>query len=340
MASVLVDRRPQEPLTLAPEEVNTFPAKSSGQLTGVTLLSSSSLSFPALNLQAPFDAIKTLFDHLAASPETAAQLNQTYPARGIYKAAAQWKKDVDQKFTIDLSPHRLDLIPSELRNHLAPFGFTEVVQFFENLMETHLPVIMQQIGLLSGNDFTPLHREQNVNFRLCDYNPATANPASFNGCGAHRDYGTFSIIFQDGTSGLEIESTSTPGQWVPVPPTSTVILAGWSAYILSGAKLHAVRHRVRRIPGKRRLSAVFFVAPDLHVKLQPVALQDPSNADPAAVVACNKRFSECIRQGTFDIAWFKDVMGKKWRWREGNLEIADADVEVTQDDEIEKLVHA
>jgi hypothetical protein len=42
------------------------------------------------------------------------------------------------------------------------------------------------------------HATYNMNYRLCDYNPNTAAPDSSNGCGAHTDYGTFSI-----TEGVE-----------------------------------------------------------------------------------------------------------------------------------------
>jgi isopenicillin N synthase-like dioxygenase len=97
-----------------------------------------------------------------------------------------------------------------------------------------------------------------MNFRLCDYNPA------------HTDYGTFTIIFQDGTAGLELEDPAAPGGWRPVPGDATVILTGWCAVILSGGKISAARHRVRRVPGVRRLSAALFLAPDLDVQLKPL----------------------------------------------------------------------
>lgn len=97
------------------------------------------------------------------------------------------------------------------------------------------------------------HRERNMNFRLCDYTPSTADLGSGNGCGPHRDYGTFSIIFQDVTPGLEIEDESTPGGWRAIHGDATVVLGRWCSYILSGVELLVVWHRVRRTPGVRRL---------------------------------------------------------------------------------------
>jgi isopenicillin N synthase-like dioxygenase len=73
---------------------------------------------------------------------------------------------------------------------------------------------------LIGVDLGQVHKTGNLNYRLWDYNTDTADPASENGCGSHTDYGTFTIIFQDGTSGLEIEHAEQPGLWVPVPGDS------------------------------------------------------------------------------------------------------------------------
>lgn len=133
---------------------------------------------------------------------------------------------------------------------------------------------MSPLGILAGADLSPVHTFYNMYYRLCDYNPNTAAPESLNGCGAHNDYGTFSIIFQDDASGLELEET--PNCWVPVPGDAAVVLTGWCAVILSGGRVSAARHRVRRTPGVRRLSAVLFVAPDLDIKVKP-----PGNIRPS-----------------------------------------------------------
>jgi isopenicillin N synthase-like dioxygenase len=151
-------------------------------------------------------------------------------------------------------------------------------------------------------------------------------PPARTAAAAHRDYGTFSIDFQDGTDGLEIEDPANPGVRKPVPAVATIILCGWCAYIVSGGELNAVRHRVRRQPGVRRLSAVLFVAPDLVVALKPMF------AGKSAV-----NFSDKIFAGQLDFKWFKEIMGKRWRWREGNEELEDGE-EITQDEDLERLI--
>ncbi|KAI1473957.1 Clavaminate synthase-like protein [Daldinia eschscholtzii] len=279
------------------------------------------------SVEAPFNSIRQLFDHLRASPKVADALNASYPTRGVFKNAALKNGISDQKLTIDISPYRLACISAELQASLSPHGFGDVIKFFSELSANHVDSMLSKLGTSVGIDLLPLHRSRNINFRLCDYTPTTAAPRSKNGCGAHRDYGTFSIIFQDGTEGLEMESHTEPGSWVPVSAHSVVLLCGWCAFILSGGKLEAARHRVRRRPGVRRLSAVLFVAPDLDVVLKPLNAQGGNAA----------RFSSQVMDGNIDVRWFKECMGKRWRWREGNAQLEDGE-DITQDEDIERLI--
>lgn len=290
------------------------------------LSSNSTTASVKLDVQAPFKAIRSLFDHLHGHPDDLDKLNATYPRRGVMKTAALHKTESDQKFTIDLSPMRNSRIPETLQDSLAPHGLAEVLDFFNGISAQYVPTVLSSLSILAGTDLAASHKSYNMNFRLCDYHPETAAPESDNGCGAHTDYGTFSIIFQDGTPGLELEEA--PGVWVPVPGDATVVLTGWCAVILSGGHISAAKHRVRRVPGVRRLSAVLFVAPDLDVKLRPLEGLQPA-----------KPFSETIMNGEMDVETFKEVMGKRWRYREGNEEMADGGA-ATQDSDIENLIWA
>ncbi|KAI8959867.1 Clavaminate synthase-like protein [Daldinia sp. FL1419] len=278
------------------------------------------------DIKAPFDSIRQLFDHLRANQEAADALNATYPSRGVFKTAALKNSASDQKLTIDISPNRLSRVPAELKSSLAPYGFSEVINFFEELTAKHFDNMLSVLSKAAGVDLFPVHRSRNINFRLCDYPPVTADPESENGCGAHRDYGTFSIIFQDGNEGLEIERPSQPGVWVPVPADKLVMLCGWCAFIVTGGELRAVRHRVRRQPGVRRLSAVLFVAPDLDVALKPIPQGEHA-----------VQFSSDILEAKYNVGWFKEFMGKRWRWREGNAQLEDGE-KITQDEDIERLI--
>ena len=312
-------------IPLAPVASATQHTIPESPIDSVSPLSSDSVTVSIdLGIRAPFAAIQQLFDHLHAHPENASELNSTYPRRGIMKTAALSNGSSDQKFTIDLSPKRSSLIPASLRESLAPHGLDDTLSFFETLNTVYVPSILSSLSGLAGVDLAAAHKEGNMNFRLCDYHPDTAAPESSNGCGAHTDYGTFSIIFQDGTPGLELEDAD--GKWKAVPGDATVILTGWCALILSGGSIRAAKHRVRRAPGVRRLSAVLFVAPDTSMKLKPLDGTKPAQS-----------LSDRIMRGDIDVEHFKEAMGNRWRYREGNEDMADG-ASATQDEDIEKLV--
>ncbi len=121
-----------------------------------------------------------------------------------------------------------------------------------------------------------------------------------------------------------MEVPEAPGTWVPVPNDATVLLCGWYAVVLGGGRVAAVGHRVRRVPGVRRLSAVLSVAPDLDVKMAPAERVEA--------------FSETINQDFLNVRWFKQVMGKKWRHREGSQKLDVWDDVVEQDIDVSQLI--
>jgi hypothetical protein len=287
------------------------------------------IAFLDPGIKAPFKAIQKLFDHLQSSPEDAAALNATYPRRGIHKTAATSNPTSDQKFTIDLSPNRSESIPSELSTSLSKHGLQDILTSFDTVDKTWSTRILDSLRVLSGGvNLMPAHRAPQVNFRICDYNPQTASLESDKGCGAHTDCGTFSIIFQDVTGGLEFEDPSSDDTWIPIPGDATVVLAGWCAVILTGAGVVAARHRVRRTPGVRRLSAVLFVAP------HPDAVLSPLAGSPRLA----KQFSRPVKNGELTVGWFKEFMGKKWRHREGNEDLDSTADLMSQDDETRQLI--
>ena len=62
-----------------------------------SLGASDTVVFIEPNTQAPFDAIRLLFDHQHAHPDDAANLNNIYPKRGIFKTVTLHNKSSDQK---------------------------------------------------------------------------------------------------------------------------------------------------------------------------------------------------------------------------------------------------
>ena len=99
-------------------------------------------------------------------------------------------------------------------------------------------------------------------------------------CGAHRDFGTLTLIFPNGTPGLEVILDEKEDLWRPVEvsPGSAVLLFGWCANMRSNGRVPAVLHRVADPkdildgPIPRRLSSVFFLAPDPDTALTPTLI--------------------------------------------------------------------
>merc|ERR1719187_1053364 len=129
-------------------------------------------------------------------------------------------------------------------------------------------------------------------------------------CGAHRDFGTFTLIFPDGISGLEVMLCEETGLWHPieVSASSAILLFGWCANIRSNDRIPATLHRVvDAAPGAngvvpRRQSAVFFLAPAPETVLEPKLMS-----------------GEDAVFKSFTAGELKDIAGRKWRYREGTL---------------------
>ncbi|XP_037039598.1 1-aminocyclopropane-1-carboxylate oxidase-like [Bradysia coprophila] len=292
--------------------------------------------FEDVGLEAPMQSIKNTFRKIYGDPQLSQRLNDVYPARGIFKDVSQKSlQNVDQKVPFDLSPARLRAIvenDTELVHDLGD-DFRDILTFYSNVQDKIIPRLIRlaETAINNGSDMN-IHQQMNYNYRLVDYYPVHSKSRR---CGEHRDYGTFTLIFQDGSvGGLEVFSN---GSWLPIPPTvGVVFLWGWSAAILSNGIIKAPLHRVvttrtdgREVFASRRNAAVFFVAPDLDVKLNP-------KVRPDEVLAFN---FEAVKDLT--VGDFKALMGKKWRHREGTLtaeEQADIVGKVaspqSQDDEI------
>jgi isopenicillin N synthase-like dioxygenase len=269
-----------------------------------------------------FAEVQHLFDNLYQNPLLAARLNSTYPKRGVFKIAGRLSYDetVDEKVTIDLSAQRLEHMNiSTLRKDLGN-EFEEVVRFFKTVEEWLVPLVLKATSNVispSGKvDLLNVHREGNNNFRLTDYHHSS--PGRY-ACGEHTDYGTATIIFQDGNSGLEFQDPITK-VWCPIPGNEIVVLWGWCGHILSGGRIKPVKHRVKHVSSIRRNTAVCFIAPNLRTPLQPL-------------VNSERKFSDRITQGQVSVEEFKDMMGKSWRWREGT-ERDSLEIPMTQDEEI------
>lgn len=108
-----------------------------------------------------------------------------------------------------------------------------------------------------------------VLFRIFNYPPGAAAPAAW-GVGEHTDYGLLTILRQDGSGGLEVESRQ---GWLPAPPVpgSYVCNIGDMLDRMTGGRYRSTPHRVRNPGATDRLSLPFFFDPDFDARIQPIA---------------------------------------------------------------------
>ncbi|MCU0526414.1 MAG: isopenicillin N synthase family oxygenase [Elainella sp. Prado103] len=111
---------------------------------------------------------------------------------------------------------------------------------------------------------------QNFFLRLLHY-PALAKPALTDQlrAGAHTDYGTMTLLFQDSAGGLEILTRA--GVWLPVPSRSNAVLVniGDALQRWSNQRLRSTPHRVvlPPYPEQERYSIALFCDPDPEVEI-------------------------------------------------------------------------
>ncbi|XP_071630762.1 uncharacterized protein [Temnothorax longispinosus] len=133
------------------------------------------------------------------------------------------------------------------------------------------------VGLEQSHDFL-LSKHAHIlgpgnasTMRLLYYPPLGAPVQGLTRCGAHCDYGTFTLLAQDCEGGLEIQ---TGERWARVGHLPGAILVNTGELLghWTNGQLPALRHRVV-VPehcGRGRHSIAFFVHPDDDIPIEPL----------------------------------------------------------------------
>lgn len=125
--------------------------------------------------------------------------------------------------------------------------------------------------------------------RLIHYPPqsrVTPAPGQL-GCGAHTDYGTLTVLADDGVGGLQVQQRS--GEWVDVvvPDGHLVVNIGDLMAIWTNDRWVSNPHRVVNPPGVDRYSSPLFVTPPFHLRIEtlPTCLDADGRSRHAPLVA-------------------------------------------------------
>jgi isopenicillin N synthase-like dioxygenase len=126
---------------------------------------------------------------------------------------------------------------------------------------------------LPAEFFTERHRGENVTLRFLHY-PANlpVKSSAQLGAGAHTDYGSITLLFQDDVGGLELRDAD--GEWRLAPPVPQAVLINTGDLMerWTNGRFPSTVHRVRPISGTRdRFSIALFVDPDAAVEIDCIA---------------------------------------------------------------------
>ncbi len=130
--------------------------------------------------------------------------------------------------------------------------------------------VLQALALaleLPEDFFTTRHNQQNHTLRLLHYPPLQTFPKPGQvRAGEHSDYGSLTLLFQDGVGGLEVQTTS--GEWIAAPwiPGTVVVNTGdlmqrWTNHIFCSTKHRVMIPNDERVK-QSRYSVAFFCHPN------------------------------------------------------------------------------
>jgi isopenicillin N synthase-like dioxygenase len=132
------------------------------------------------------------------------------------------------------------------------------VSFFDTCREFQISKLLPALAIgmgLPSDFFFSYHENAENQLRLLHYPeaPTSVFESGEKGrIGAHTDYDTATLLFQDDCGGLEVESPSIPGVFIHAPPIPGAVLVNIGDFLMrwSNDTLKSTLHRVRAPPKK------------------------------------------------------------------------------------------
>ncbi|ORY77987.1 flavonol synthase/flavanone 3-hydroxylase [Leucosporidium creatinivorum] len=129
--------------------------------------------------------------------------------------------------------------------------------------------------------FESFHQEADNQLRLLHYPSAPTDvfkTGSKGRIGAHTDFSTCTLLFQDSCGGLEVEDPHHPGVFLPAPPIPGAIVFNVGDFLMrwSNDTLKSTLHRVRAPPPRptdngmtrERFSIPYFISADVDSRIE------------------------------------------------------------------------
>lgn len=154
-------------------------------------------------------------------------------------------------------------------------GFREFCQYYFKICEAISKHLLRAIALGMGLDeefFIPYHSDSDNQLRLLHYPPTdekSLRESKTERIAAHTDFGTLTMLLQDGCGGLEVENPHKRGSYIPAPTITGSLVVNIGDFLMrwSNDKLISTLHRVTAPPmdsetgiTKARYSIPYFVS--------------------------------------------------------------------------------
>ena len=237
---------------------------------GFTYLTNFGISQDTLDMA--FAIAKAYFrsEHKADVPFVQ-QVNHGYGQMGVERLDPSKPADLKETFT----SRDVSRIPTGPEFWPNP-EFEAFMRTFYDQIRGVASRVMEAFALsldLPEGFFEPKHTGLTQTLRLLHY-PPVENPSEGQlGAGAHTDYGTLTVLFQDSSGGLQVQNLE--GEWVEAPPIPGTVVINTGDLIArwSNDRFKSTPHRVVPRPAAMkngRLSIAFFSDPDPDVMIETI----------------------------------------------------------------------
>ena len=221
---------------------------------------------PPTAVDGAFAAARRFFDlprwHKEAWRYRSTELNHGWVSAG--QEALDPSKPADRKESFTMRNVARTIARAELWPD-APFRDAAYALYRDAQSLSQRLLIALAEGLaLPANWFLPAHTGENQTLRLLHY-PYEETPVAEGqlGAGAHTDYGSITLLWQDAAGGLEVMGRD--GAWLAVAPRPETVIVNIGDLMQRWTNdvLRSTLHRVQpRTDGSDRYSIAFFCDPD------------------------------------------------------------------------------
>lgn len=183
--------------------------------------------------------------------------------------------DLKEAFNIGKEPAEGDSAPTGNRWPQGQVDFRPTMtSFFDHCAAAAQRIFRAfALALQMPEDYLVVrHAGQNFTLRLLHYPPLVEAPKPGQiRAGAHSDYGTLTLLFQDEVGGLEVLNRN--GDWMAAPaiPGAVLMNTGDMTERWSNDLFRSTKHRVGlpqgEMTGRDRYSIAFFCEPDAEVEI-------------------------------------------------------------------------